>query len=526
MSVSPLSLQPSFSALNPCIENHEADGVHRELVDFRKRLEEPQGDYVGIFSRLKELDSELKHTGGAEAATFQNEVSALMACIGTEPVKTVVKEQEKWVKAGFDRALLKSDPEAVHFAVSTKLAFTIAMFDTSAHILEGERLTIQNRNGVAFFKVEGEWLPYAAFKDKIVYSEVEKKFLGWNFIHPLGFVNSDWADYDRVYPVATLKNEAYRAAWNVANTFWTKKQPEVDPGVQKPCILQVLTTGRNLLPPAWWANNFREHFPEHASLRLITPNGDVYSFGTKMRIPDEEFLCCREHYMGTGLSNVPVPDYEESRNSDDRTMVSLTVSEARAKGILDFVSRANKGISFNFARQNCIRFAETVLRLAGMNMSTKITGLKAFSHLIPRLSDIPMVGTGLSRVAGRIVQVARAIFHGVCCVVQAVLPKSLWKIGEDAVVRLGEKIAGIADIALNCLSVWVLGAHTSIVPEHQPVVPEVETFRTAISAKDLFNPQALSKYYSTQLKEWMHEQSTVRVIQKPDHGFRCFISEV
>ena len=193
----------------------------------------------------------------------------------------MLKEQKKWVSAGFDRALVKTDPEAVHFAVSTNLIYTIAMFQKTEGILAGEKITIHNDDGVALFLVEGEWVPYSAFKEIIRYSQKEARFIGWNFVHPQGFIPRDWAEYDQIYPIAKLTQEAYQKIKTHAQQFWSADQPEVDPGVPKGYILQVMTTGRNLLPDAWWAQNFKEHFPGHGSARLITPEGLVYSFGTE-----------------------------------------------------------------------------------------------------------------------------------------------------------------------------------------------------------------------------------------------------
>lgn len=509
-------------------ESVEIGAVREELRGFEARLEETPQDLAGIFHRLKELSEEIErlkcHAYGELEQRSVHEcrakIQSLFAKMDTEPVKTLAKEQDQWVKAGFDRALLKTDPEAVHFAVSTKLIYTIAMYEQSAGMLEGEPLTIRNVGGIAHFKVEGEWRPYAAFKERIQYSPEFEKFPDWNFIHPHGFVNRDRATYDRVYPIAQLNRAGYEAVAAHAQKFWGDQQPEIDVGVAKPCILQVMTTGKNRLPETWWAKNFREHFPEHAGARVITSNGEVYSFGTEMPRPEEKFLSCPEHYMGTGLTNVPVPDYEETRASDDRTMVALPISLQRSEAILDFVSRANKGIPFNFARQNCVRFTEVALHLAGVKVSTRMPHAEVFAGILPRASDIPYLG----RVIAVVSEVTSKIFACIGTVVDVITPyplKRVWVAVEDLVANAGARLGAIA---LNGLVLMFLGAGISRLPEQRPdaqAVPEVEHFERVITWRDLCTPEAIPVYYSGQLKKWMLAQSNVVVFQKPQNGFCC-----
>jgi hypothetical protein len=506
----------------------EIGAVQKELKDLRARIEEPSPDLVGIVQRLKQLSNDIEETasrayGELEQRIVQEsrtEARDLLVQMDTEPLKSLAKEQDKWVKVGFDRALLKTDPEAVHFAVSTKLLFTIAMYDRSAAMLQGDPLTIRNVGGAAHFKVEGEWMPYAAFKDRIQYSPEFEKFPGWNFVHPQGFVNRDRAEYERIYPVAQLNEDGYKALAAHAQGFWSDKQPEIDPGIAKPCILQVVTTGRNRLPDMWLAKNFREHFPEHAGVRVIMPNGDVYSFGTELPRPDERFLACREHYMGSGLANLPVPDYEEPRNSDDRSIVAVPISPERAEQILDFVSRANKGIPFNFARQNCVRFAEVSLRLAGVTMSARVSYTELIGHIVPRLSDIPYLGKIITLVSG----VASKIFACIGSVAQTITPYPLqqaWTAIEWMASQAGARLAAMA---LNSLALLVLGAENTIIPPSAPdasSVPEVDHFDRVITWDKFFSPDAIPVYYSARLKQWMLEQSNFRVVQKPQNGFCC-----
>ena len=152
--------------------------------------------------------------------------------------------------------MLVTDPEAVHFAVSSDLLYTILMYKTSADVLEGE-ITIPIANGKALFLVEGTYLPYEEFRHRIQYSETEKKFIGWNFIHPRGFVPHDTVDFSEMYPIARIKPEAYRRIAQTASQFWSENQEEVDPGREKGYILPGDDHARACLhSKTWWGTNF------------------------------------------------------------------------------------------------------------------------------------------------------------------------------------------------------------------------------------------------------------------------------
>ena len=522
-------------------------GAHEQVEALRQKLENIESsfdrpiDCAAIAELLKfaeseadEIEENFRRMVGKEYQKSEimvqlndvrNSLRAVTFRLDIEPFKTLAREQEKWVRAGFDRELLTSDPEAVRFAVRSRLIYTISMFAKSSSFLRGERCTIKNDGGRAHFKVHGEWVPYDALKEKIRFSEKECSFEGWNFIHPDGFVQKDSATYDEVYPVATLTAEGYKASLDHAQSFWSPDQPEIDPGVEKKYVLQVVTTGRQLLPRAWWSKNAIKNFPEHGSLRLITPDGDIYSFGTKMRLPDQEFLSTLSHYFGTGISNVPMPDYEEPRNSDDRTMAALPLSKERAEIVLDFVRRANKGIAFNFARQNCVRFTEVVLGLVGVSMSTKMRAGEALCSLLPSLSDVPVVGVGMAICAKKISTIASKIcsFVGSVCARITPTPTNIvWSWMSGVYRGVAQRIEALF---WSCMSLFVMGATLSIVPQDHPCgrdVPEVESFRQMMHWKEIFSPEPLSVYYSSRLKQWMMKQRSCVVFSKPEHGFCCF----
>ena len=204
--------------------------------------------------------------------------------LSTGSLKTLLKTQKKWVGAGFNEGLVETDPEAVAYCVDTGLVFTLAMFRDAA-ALDGETAAVRFQNGKALFKVEQLWVTLEELKRRVPYSHEERRFIGWNCIHPDGFVRRDDTKYETLYPIAKLKPEVYDRILRQGKGFWAGRE-EVDEGREKPFVLQVMTTGRPCFPQAWYSSNLDDHTPEHSSTRLIGPDGSVYSFGTKMRPVD------------------------------------------------------------------------------------------------------------------------------------------------------------------------------------------------------------------------------------------------
>ena len=301
--------------------------------------------------------------------------------------------------------VLVTDPEAVHFAVSSDLLYTILMYKTSADVLEGE-ITIPIANGKALFLVEGTYLPYEEFRHRIQYSETEKKFIGWNFIHPRGFVPHDTVDFSEMYPIARIKPEAYRRIAQTASQFWSENQEEVDPGREKGYILQVMTTGRACIPRTWWGTNFDDLTPEHTSSRLITPEGEVYSFGTRLRVADAERVTSLSHILETAMTFTSVPDYEEPRPSDEKRVTAIPMTKERFDAIMRYANQANKGFPFNFSTQNCARFVTGQMALAGVSVNIKMSVAQFLYGMLPNLADVPLVG----QAAGK-----GDCWHFVCC---------------------------------------------------------------------------------------------------------------
>ena len=432
--------------------------------------------------------------------------------------------QKKWVEAEFDENVLLTDPEGVAFAVETGVIYTILMFQKAADTLEGDPITIQIRDGKAHFLVNGEYQPLEAFKDRIQYSKEEKRLVGWNFIHPQGFVEKDDTSFDTLYPIAKLKPEAYARIAAQANTFW-KGREEVDPGQEKKFILQVMTTGRTCIPHTWWGQNIDDHTPEHSSSRLIGPDGSVYSFGTKMARADADVVAQPQNLFTTAVSYVPVPDYEEPKPSEEKRVTFIPITEQRFEDIRRYVTTASHGFAFNFSSANCARFVQLLMGLAGVQVDIKMTISQFLYGILPSLENIPVVGRPMAQVAAAVTFITKPLLDLLSAMAQATpdFIRHIWSTIVDFAMLLPRTIGGVF---VNVV-VMAMGANKTRVPEGKTFEEGGSGDLALPSApyrlqwKDIFDPDAFFLYHAFKLRLWQLAQESTVLYRNPECGFTC-----
>ena len=433
--------------------------------------------------------------------------------------------QKKWVESGFDEDVLQTDPEGVAFAVETGLIHTILMFQKAADSLEGDPITIQIRNGKAHFLVNGEYQPLEAFKDRIQYSKEEKRFVGWNFIHPQGFVEKDDTSYDALYPIAKLKPEAYARIAEQANAFWQGRE-EVDPGQEKGFILQVMTTGRTCIPHTWWGQNIDDHTPEHSSSRLIGPDGSVYSFGTKMARADAEFVTQPQNLFTTAVSYVPAPDYEEPKPAEEKRVTFIPITEKRFEDIRRYVVTASHGFAFNFGNANCAHFVQSLMGLAGVHVDIKMTVTQFLYGILPSLENIPVVGRPMAKVAAAVTFITKPLLDLISAMAQATpqFVRHIWTKIVDFAMILPRTIGAVF---VNVIVMTLMGANKTRVPDGRPFEAgesgdlALPSARYCLQWKDLFDPDAFFIYHAFKLRLWQLAQKSTVLYRNPECGFTC-----
>lgn len=509
------------------VERPSLNDVWQRCQDFVEPL--LQGASPNILLIEQSIRSMMERMGFGCGGLQQGIDELMHRFCSTDSLKSDWKAQKKWVKLGFDSAMVDFDPLAVRFAVETGLAVAVAMYKDASSSLEGDPMGFKLNGKQLMFLVEGSWTSVEEISKKIPYSKEEKRFIGWNIVHPLGFVPVGNINYQRLYPIAKLRPEIYTQLAHEASAFW-KRREEVDEGQEKPYILQVLTTGRPWFPDRpWWGANLDDHSPEHSSARLIAPNGDVYSFGTKMFVSDAEHITQIANIMTTADTRVATPDYEEPKSSHEKRITSIPMTKERFDAICDYVSEATKGFPFNFAKANCARFVCSVMSIAGVSVDIKMTVGEFLAGCTPNLADIPVVGKPLAHVSLRVASVAGPILDLIRAFLRYVLPRFVHRFCATIVRAVHECGRLIGAFIAHLIAITFFGAARSLVSEEKTYAsnrgPTAETaLPTAtrlLGWKDLFHPGALMFYHALKLRRWQEAQASTTIYTDARTGLAC-----
>ncbi len=424
------------------------------------------------------------------------------------------KSQKKWEEFGFSSQIAKEHPDFVTFLFTSGIIFSIVMFRNSF----GDQGLDVDSYGHPLLKVDGVWTRWDAIKDKIEYDPKREAVIAiadrsrmYNYIMPQGLVQKHNARYDELYSVAKVTSEQKEEIQKEAEKFW-QANDEVDPGKTKDCVLQVVTTRRDLFKRSWWTENLLDNTPEHVSMRLIDKEGNLYSFGMKMP-PSEArrvFAYLPFTYLTTATANVSTPDYEEARRFDERRVTSIPLTSERKDAIIQFINEINsKDLSFNVAKQNCNKLAQIVLGIAGVEVNTRISFGSLFFRLLPSPSRLPLVG-GFFSTVHKVVQAVSNFFSTLVSYVPKPIIR-VFTVLTDAALFLPRLIQ---TVSLNILAI-ILGAIRSDKTQH---VNEAHDDRRLVrfpslihSVSDFFKAEKTHSYFSGLMVEWQLKQQSTRL---------------
>jgi hypothetical protein len=309
---------------------------------------------------------------------------------------------KKWIEAGYDRTFITSDPEAVTFFGIGDFR-TLLLFKNSTSQLKRADMDLHFDKDLkkVLFKVQGQWKLLSEIKDLITIDTVEKQFRGWTYVHPDGFVPIGRTEWTTLRPYARLSRRAHEELKEEASAFWSESQPEIDPGVDKPCVLQVFVAKNDKDPAPSLLKNFRKMFIAHCYVRLIDSLGWVYCCGAfRGTLKDIEHCCPGGFTLKTTTYRAALTDGEE-RHSYEADSVAIPLSVKRFLQIKERNESFNQngGIRVCITRRNCCRNAQEILELAGVKVDTRLTLGEWLVGSLPDVADVPCVGRPLDALS-------------------------------------------------------------------------------------------------------------------------------
>lgn len=550
----------SLSSIGPCTgasARYQPDPAHlvkwvRECdthMHFLHRVEN-NGSYSLLNKEVSALSSLLKE--GQTIAEISNSSTATMVNSLVKPrllqlkdrvqnaqekiakdpelITSDAKLEKKWADLGLPPSILEKHIDFARFLVKSGLVFKILTYRQTCGNSHLHDVKLDEQ-GHPMIKVQGEFRRWDVLKKELIYDSKTDNIRSagypgsivqnWSYLSPEGLVPIDRLNHEKIVPIYQLTQEERARVLALAQKFYEKNN-EIDPGIQKDWVVQFHTSPRRKYAPSAdpfpenpLLDNFVHNLNTHIVMRLVAPNGDLYSFGVEMPIDSQNFLWDGK-YMGTATAEInKTGDFEEFMPHSGRIVTSIPLSTQRADNILNFVNRTGN-IRFNFLRQNCSNLAQFVLKEAGYDLPMKTTIKECLIDSLPDLKHLPFVGYGLEKV--------NQVFNGVASSIKTVIPKPI----SNAATFVGDVVffipRKIATFAINFLIKQLGGAmmlHALPQGTEEDDLGETGRFlnfsRIIQNWTDLFKESTLEVYHSKYFIDWQKEQGSTFIVPGSKH---------
>jgi len=440
-----------------------------------------------------------------------------------EDKKEELQNQKKWVAFGFPEEALHRNSDCVQFVMQSAIGYSIQMFkNTTKRGLERHQIRFCGHE--VYLNVNGSFEPWSKMKTFVEFDRIKKAIVlladrtqTCNYISPQGLVIASRHPTE-LYPIEELDSSEQRELKSHAARFW-QRHAEVDPGLEKECVLQIVTANKNCLPDTWYNESLNKLRPQHTAIRLIDKDGKVYSFGIDMTDEFKEYFKGNPlSFLATGYSRAVTPDFEETRAFDTRAITSIPLTEARMNAILQRVKETNAGDGMRFcmSKQNCNKFGVMLLDLAGIKVDTRTTFGEVLAYALPPLERVPVVGGPLWWLKNQIQHLVEPIF----ATINRFTPQPIKWVISFTIAVIFFVPGKIKTLFLNTIII-ILGGNS----EAQKIRPNRPTNESMKDHKiihfasiitwwgDIFDDEKSECNHSYKLAQWQKEQQTTDIIR-------------
>ncbi len=450
------------------------------------------------------------------------------------------KIEKKWKELGLPPSILEDHIDCARFLFESSLIYKIIAYKATCNDPDMHDVKLDN-DGHPMIKHVGEFKRWEVIREKLEYDpktyDIRSKdcsgtLVGnWSYLHPKGLVPIDRLYNDKLEVFYKITPEERQRVVDCAHKFYDTNK-EIDANIPKDWVVQFHTSPRRQfvtsIPPFSddpINDNLVKNLNTHIVMRLVAPNGDVYSFGVEMPAESQEFLWKDgiTSFLGTVTARInKTGDYEEFKPHEGRLVTSIPLTTQRAENIINMVNNpvdkngrpSNGDIRFNFLRQNCSQLATMVLKQAGYEVPMQTTTKEFLTGILPDLKYIPYVGYPLDKIN----QVFQKISQGIQWITPGPI-QTLFSYGKSLVFYIPGKIA---TVAINLL-VRYLGGGTMLhaLPkgveedEFYPATNRFLNFSHILrSWSDITSDRTLEVYHSKYFIDWQKKQNSTVLYPK------------
>lgn len=454
-------------------------------------------NYAELQTIAKELDQKIQ---SASSDIYKNSELLKLALQCQTALETHAEElmlHTRWQKLGHNPEFITTHPDCVAFLTDSGVAFQIAGFRDSL-IANPERHTIaKDADGHPLIMLEGTMTRWEVIKERFSYlkkynvlcnkhNEAER----WTYTSQSGITARDMYHFNKPFHVYELDSDVVTKLQEYAHTFYTRKNPHPDAKY----ILQICTSmGVLCTKQGPLLKKIGEKLASHYALRVITPRGEVYSFGLRRDIGELEGVDM-SNALGKVKGRIAMNDFDELRPHSGRYVTTVPLTEEAATTILQGVVATNNNIpSFDYFDANCVELAERILATAGVHVETMEPLEGCLQDIaVAIFKNIPFLGAAVRKTR----QIAKSVLSAIPPI--PVFVKNTFSFMAKVITYLPNKILAIC----KNVFVWKMGWTCQ-----SPALAAIRSTRS-ISALDFLDENLSNIRYPRHLMRWQKRQTT------------------
>jgi len=452
--------------------------------------------------------------------------------------------QERWKKLGLPEEVFDIAPDCVEKLFESGVVYSMVGFSTVDTISRPFKI----RHGKIYVYVEEKEIEWGEFDKRYVWNQKAGHFVCRDdenirlMYVSKGFIKADSWKYTEPFPVLKLTGKQLAEVKAQACQFGNG---------DRTCdgVLQIYTSPGGYGLPRAVQNVFGDAIKDnldtlfsHYVIRVITPEGDVYSIGVVM----DEYITPLSLFK-TLEGNVRMLDYDEFRRFPyGRVLTSVPISQEQVDKVFAYIENIQKtgGFPYNFGNQSCITLVEKLMQLADvdicldtdfsemawMAIRVLISGISAFftnwtqffgpevqqvTRTIQNITSIILypVTLGfqlLSSLVNKVEELAKTVFE----TIYTYVPSLVKHVFAQTVSVVAMPIDMLKSL-FKTLIVWVLGGTrmSARAAELAQINPNYRTMLSMDSWTDIFSSKITNISSSLALLRWQKEQKSTKMCE-------------
>lgn len=439
--------------------------------------------------------------------------------------------KKKWQELKLDPEWINHSFQDAAFLVKTRLIYSILGFQNST--LEGfqqNEIKVQLIPGLnqkeLWIKKQGKWTAVSQIRKEIQWSANAHALVSknnaverWNYFSNQGLMpihtayekhliadSNDSNDHARMHPVTKLSQQEMDKLLTHAKHFDTHSTSVLDHSSIKGAIQFV--THPDLAFDQPYLQNLNAQMKTHCGIRLITPDGDVYSFGFGGDFQEHLLKNQSSQCLATINGQPKILDYLEFQKYTQRLVTTIPLTQKQTEEILNQLNfyRAN-GVRFNILKQNCVRFGTHLLKFADISLDTRVSLIRTAWRSLPNVEHFPLVGN----VLGSVKKNGQKVWQVIAAKIPSFIKQIFAHIAAFILYIPHQLITCLLNFGLIMLGGKMGSANSSLELEQGHCSGQIENFDTLVS--NLFDSQAAYVHHSSIFIQWQLNQTSTEVYQ-------------